>query len=89
VIDDYEDEMDTGDIDLRELEGASISVRGLVRALNILLDRHGVRERLVPLVADDDREPYIATTVANAMNLCKAGLLEEETPEELIELCAW
>ena len=89
VIDDYEEDMDTGDIDLRELEGASISVRGLVRALNILLDRHGVRDRLVPLIADEDREPYLATTLANAMNLCKAGLLEEETAEELIELCAW
>ena len=89
VVDDYEEDMDTGDIDLRELEGPSISVRGLVRALNILLDRHGVRDRLVPLVADEDREPYIATTIANAMNLCKAGLLEEETAEELLELCAW
>lgn len=89
VIDDYEEDMDTGDIDLRELEGPSISVRGLVRALNVLLDRHGVRERLVPLAADDDREPYIATTVSHAMNLCGAGLLEDENAEDLMDLCAW
>ena len=89
VLDDYEDDMDTGDIDLRELDHPSISVRGLVRALNVLLDRHGVRQRLVPLAADEEREPYIATTVASAMMLCKAGLVEAETPEELMELCAW
>lgn len=89
VVDDYEEDMDTDEIDLRELDGASISVRGLVRALNILLDRHDVRERLVEMRSDDEREAYLATTVANAVNLCKAGYLEEETVEDVMELAGW
>lgn len=89
VVDDYEEAMDTGEVDLREIEGPSVGVRGLVQALNVLLDRHGVRERLVELRCDDERECYLATTMANAMNLCKSGYLAEETLEELMELCAW
>ncbi len=89
VVDEYEEDMDTGEIDLREIDGLSVCVRGLVRALNILLDRHGVRERLVEIRSDDERELYLATTLANAMNLRKSGYLEEETPEEVMELAAW
>ena len=89
VLDDYDEELDTGEIDIREIDGPSISVRGLVRALNILLDRHDVRERLVELRSDDEREVYVATTLAHAMAFCKAGILEEETPEEVMELAAW
>lgn len=89
VLDDYDEDLDTGEIDLREIEGPSISVRGLVRALNILLDRHEVRERLVELRSDDEREVYVATTLAQAMAFCKASILEEETPEEVMELAGW
>ncbi|MBX3250604.1 MAG: hypothetical protein KF901_25730 [Myxococcales bacterium] len=85
-----EEELDTGEIDLSELEqSTSITVRGLVRALNVLLERHGVRERLVPLPCDGRREAYVALPLQEAMDLCRAGGLDEPSPERLLELAAW
>ncbi len=89
VVDDYEEDLDTGEIDLRELEGETISVRALVAAANSLLDRVGVRERLVALEADDERETYLGMTLQGAMALAREELLEELDPEELMELTAW
>ncbi|MCU0673200.1 MAG: hypothetical protein MUE69_10455 [Myxococcota bacterium] len=90
VSDPEEEELDTGQIDLTELEDlASITVRGLVRAINVLLDRFGVRERLVPLPSDGRREAYAALPVAEAMNLCRAGGLDVTNAERLFDLAAW
>jgi len=85
-----EEEMDTGQIDLTELEPeTSITVRGLVGSINVLLDRNDVRSRLVPLTSDGEREAYVCCGVAEAMVLCRDGYLEAEDPERLMEFCAW
>jgi len=90
VSDPEEEELDTGQIDLTELEeGSSITVRGLVRAINVLLDRFGIRERLVPLPSDGRREAYAALPVAEAMNLCRSGGLDVTNAERLFDLAAW
>lgn len=89
VSDPEEEELDTGQIDLTELEDHTITVRGLVRAINVLLDRFGVRERLVPLPSDGRREAYAALPVAEAMNLCRAGGLDVTNAERLFDLAAW
>ena len=85
-----EADLDTDEIDLNELSDVStISVRALVGAVNVLLDRHDIRERLVLLPTDGGRESFIATGVTEAMLLCKNGFLEETAPESLIEFGGW
>ena len=94
LLDDYEENLETGDIDLRELEGAQrpagtmVTLRGLVRATNTLLERHGVRQRLVALRSDAAREVYLATSLTEAIELARAGHLEDDT-EEVVELGCW
>lgn len=94
LLDDYEESLDTDEIDLRELEerrrlGQMVTVRGLVRALNVLLDRHGVRERLVALRSDDQREIYVAVSVKDAVELARGGWLEDDDVEDVMELGGW
>lgn len=96
LLDDFEESMNTGDIDLRELEAgpegqptATVSVRGLVRAVNVLLGRRDVRERLVPLRSDRVREVYVALPLTEAIELARAGWLEEESAEDVMELGGW
>lgn len=90
VIDEYEETLDTDEIDLREIDPAeTITIRGLVRALNVLLERNGIRERLVQLRSDGERESYVAASAAAAMTLCQSGFLEDEEPEDLIDLASW
>ena len=91
VTDEYEDDLDTGEVDLTELEpeAVTITVRGLVRAMNVLLERNGVRERLVQLRSDGAREAYAAVGVSEAMGLCRARCLEDEDPERVMEDAAW
>ncbi len=94
VLDENEEEMDTDQIDLSDLEDRSggvpmVTVRGLVRSTNVLLDRHGVRERLISLRGDEEREVYVGLGVAEAMTLAQQGYLEDEDPEEVMELAAW
>ena len=94
VLDDYDEETDTEEYDLSEAaqhqRGVTmVTVRGLVRALNVLLDRHDVRERLVSLRGDDEREVYVALGVAEAAQLARAGFLEDENAEDMMELAAW
>lgn len=94
LLDEYEESLDTDEIDLRELEdrrrrGQMVTVRGLVRAVNVLLDRHGVRERLVALRSDDDRELYVAMSVTDAIEIARRGWLEDETVEDVMELGGW
>jgi hypothetical protein len=94
LLDDYEENLETGDIDLRELEGAQrpagtmVTLRGLVRATNALLERHGVRQRLVALRSDAAREVYVASSLTEAIELARAGHLEDDT-EEVVELGGW
>jgi hypothetical protein len=94
VLDDYEEETDTGEFDVAESEqrkGAvpMVTVRGLVRAMNVLLDRHDVRERLVSLRGDEEREIYVALGVSEAILLARGGYLEDDDAEEVMDLGAW
>lgn len=91
VVDELEEEMDTDEIDLRQLDdhGESISVNALVRSLNVLLERHEARHRMVELVSDGEREAYVGVLVAGAMTLCQMGLLEHDDAEFIMEFGAW
>jgi hypothetical protein len=94
VLDDYEEETDTDQYNASEAEARKrgvpmVTVRGLVRAINVLLDRHNVRERLMALRGDDEREIYVAMGVAEAVLLAKAGHLEDDDTEDIMDLGAW
>ncbi|MDQ3032202.1 MAG: hypothetical protein M3Y87_07290 [Myxococcota bacterium] len=96
LLDEHEETLDTDEIDLRDLEErrraggvTMVTVRGLVRAVNVLLDRHGVRERLVALRSDAQREVYLATSVTDAIQLARGGWLEDDDVEEVMELGGW
>ncbi|HJL05726.1 MAG TPA: hypothetical protein RMH85_07615 [Polyangiaceae bacterium LLY-WYZ-15_(1-7)] len=89
-VEEDDDDLDTGQIDLSEIEEqVSVTVRSLVRAVNVLLDRHGVRERFVPLRGDGRREAFLAAGVSEALSLCNGACLEEDSPERLMEFAAW
>lgn len=85
VDDDEDDELP----DRREDGVETVSVRGIVRALNVLLERHGVRERLIALRGDGEREMYAALGVRQALQLARAGCLEDRDAEDVLELGAW
>ena len=92
VLDHFEEEADTDEIDLRSLdpdEVPMVTVRGLVHALNVLLDRGGVRKRLVSLRGDDEREIYVWLSVADVATLSQGGYLEDEDLQDVMELAAW
>ncbi len=96
LLDDFEEGMDTGEVDLRHLEGRSggqpatmVTVRGLVRGVNVLLGRRDVRERLIPLRSDVMREIYVALPLTEAIELARGGFLEEENAEDVMELGGW
>lgn len=94
VLDDYEEETDTGDFDLAVAEARKrgvmmVTVRGLVRAINVLLDRREIRTRLVALRGDDDREVYVGLGITEALSLARAGHLDDEDPEQVMDLGAW
>lgn len=79
-----EDEIEEDD-DLR-----TVSVRDVVRALNVLLDRHGVRARLVGLFGDGTREAYVSIpTMTAALPLVHADYLSVEDVEGLMEQTGW
>lgn len=93
LLDDYEESLETGEIDLRELERhesrtTMVTLRGLVHATNMLLERHGVRERFVALRSDPAREIYVATPLTEAIELARGGHLEDDA-EEVVELGCW
>jgi hypothetical protein len=69
---------------------ASVSVRDVVRALNVLLDRHGVRVRLVGLIGDGTREAYVGVaSLAAAVALVEGDCLAATDTEMLMQLVAW
>jgi hypothetical protein len=68
----------------------TVSVRELVRAVNVLLDRCGVRMRLVGLAGDGAREAYFAqTSMGSALQLANADYLDAEDAETLMQRAAW
>lgn len=94
LLDDYEEETDTDEYDLAEAEARKsavpmVTVRGLVRAINVLLDRSGVRNRLVALRGDEEREIYVSLGVTEAVQLAQLGYLEDDDAEDVMELAAW
>lgn len=95
LLDEIEENLDTDEIDLRELEEqrrlgvTMVTLRGLVRATNVLLDRFGIRERLVPVGSDDEREVYIGLPLTEAIELTRGGYLDEEDPAAVMELGCW
>jgi hypothetical protein len=92
LFDDYEETLDTGQVDLRDVDstqGQMVTLRGLVRAMNGLFERFGVRERMVPLRSDAEREIYVAVPLTEALELTKMGHLEDDDAEHVLELGCW
>lgn len=67
----------------------TVAVRALVRALNALLAKASVGERLVPLVPDDVRELYVGVTEEGAMTLLQGGCTEISAVQALREFASW
>ncbi len=67
----------------------TVAVRALVRALNALLAKAQIAERLVPLVPDQSRELYIGVTEQGAMTLLQGGCTEIATVAALREFASW
>jgi hypothetical protein len=94
AVDEGEDDDDVGpgeeqDVDLSALDGASVTVRNLVRAANVLLDREGVERRFILLRCDGRREAFCGLDLNRAMELCSLGLLEEKSASRLLEFGGW
>lgn len=71
-------------------EHASVSVQEIVRAMNVLLERKGVRARLVGLLSDGMREAYIGLpSLSSALALVEADYLTAPDVETLMTLTAW
>lgn len=90
VTDDIDEELGENDIDLRSFELVeTVSVRGLVGAVNGLLARTDFDRRFVMLVADGKREVYVAVPSAGALSLLHEGVLDHDSEEWLIDYCAF
>lgn len=69
---------------------AHVSVQEIVRAMNVLLERKGVRARLVGLFGDGSREAYLGLpSLSSALALVEAGYLTAPDIETLLTLTAW
>ncbi len=77
------------DEDDEDAERGTVAVRALVRALNSLLAKAGVSERLVPLVPDESRELYVGVTEEGAMTLLQGGCTELSAVAVLREFASW
>ncbi len=77
------------DEDDDEAEVGTVAVRALVRALNALLAKANVEERLVPLVPDECRELYVGVTEDGAMTLLQGGCTELAAAAALREFASW
>lgn len=90
VTDDYEEDLDADDIDLRGLDMIeTISVRALVGALNGLLARTEFNRRFIMLQSDGAREVYVAVPSECALSLLHGGLLDRSSEEWLVDFCAF
>jgi hypothetical protein len=68
----------------------SVSVQEIVRAMNVLLERKGVRARLVGLFGDGSREAYVGLpSLSAALALVEADFLTAPDVETLMALTAW
>lgn len=77
------------DEDDEDAERGTVAVRALVRALNSLLAKAEVTERLVPLVPDESRELYVGVTEEGAMTLLQGGCTELSAVAALREFASW
>lgn len=77
------------DEDDEDAEPGTVAVRALVRALNALLAKAEVSERLVPLVPDESRELYVGVTEDGAMTLLQGGCTEVSAVVALREFASW
>ncbi|TFH29088.1 MAG: hypothetical protein E4H00_07590 [Myxococcales bacterium] len=77
------------DEDDEDAEHGTVAVRALVRALNALLAKANVSERLVPLVPDESRELYVGVTEEGAMTLLQGGCTELSAVAALREFASW
>ncbi len=88
IIDDYEESLDTDEIDLRGLDDTpTVTVQAIVQAINTILDRIGDERRFVPLRGDVHREAYVGIPIDAAIDLCRAGFLELDTKVEVRAHC--
>ncbi len=68
----------------------TVSVRDMVRAFNVLLDRHGVRTRLVGLFGDGTREAYFGqASMGSAIALANAQYLDAADAQILMQQTGW
>lgn len=67
----------------------TVSIRSLVAAFNVLLERCNEQRRLVPLRGDGRREVYVALPMDAAVSLCLASHLDEMSTNELMTLAGW
>lgn len=72
-----------------DAEQGTVAVRALVRALNALLAKAEVSERLIPLVPDESRELYVGVTEHGAMTLLQGGCTELSAAAGLREFASW
>ncbi len=77
------------DEDEADAEDGTVAVRALVRALNALLAKAHVSERLVPLVPDESRELYVGVTEEGAMTLLQGGCTQLSAVAALREFASW
>ena len=77
------------DEDDEHAESDTVAVRALVRALNALLAKADVDERLVPLIPDESRELYVGVTEQGAMTLLQGGCTELSAVAALREFAGW
>jgi hypothetical protein len=70
-------------------EKGTVAVRALIRALNALLAKARVHERLVALVPDESRELYVGVTEEGAMTLLQGGCTEISAVASLREFASW
>ena len=70
-------------------EHGTVAVRALVRALNVLLSKAGVDQRLVSLVPGESRELYVGVTEEGAMTLLQGGCTELSAAAALREFASW
>lgn len=68
----------------------NVSVQEIVRAMNVLLERKGVRARLVGLFSDGAREAYVGLpSLSSSLALVEADYLTAPDVETLMSLTAW
>jgi hypothetical protein len=90
IIDEYDESLDTDEIDLRSLDDTpTVTVQSIVQAINTILDRVGDETRFVPIRGDVHREAYVGLTIDSAIDLCRAGFLELDTKDEVREHCGF